>query len=244
VGTLTAAVAVLSRLPVRTSGEPGTGAAAFPLVGAAIGSVAAVPLLVVPPRDALVAAALSVVIMVVISGALHIDGLADCADFLAAPDPSSAERARLDPRIGAAGAAAITLVLIVDVASLAGLAATDRWQAAAGLVAACAASRATIATLARWQPHRPDGLGAWFADRTSAVAAVTSALGLAVVIGIASVAARSAVPAVAALAAVSVAGVALIGLGRAQSGLTGDAYGAAIELGLSAGLVAAVVLRP
>lgn len=234
---------MLTRLPVGASGEMGTGAAAFPLVGAAIGLAAAVPILVLPPRDALVAAALSVAVMVVVSGALHLDGLADCADFLAAPDPSSAERARLDPRVGAAGAAAIVLVLIVEVACLAMLAATDRWLAAGVLTVGCAASRATVATLARWVPHRRDGLGAWFAAGTSTAAAITSAVGLVVVVGIACLAGRTVVPAVAALAAVLVAGLALIGLGRAQTGATGDAYGAAIELGLSAGLITAAVLR-
>ena len=243
-GALQAAIAMLTRLPVGASAEIGTGAAAFPLVGAAIGAAAAVPILALPARDALIAAALSVVVLVVVSGALHLDGLADSADFLAAPDPAGAERARLDPRVGAAGAAAIVLVLILDVACLAVLAGTDRWLAAGVLVASCAASRASIAMLARGVSHRRDGLGAWFADGTSRVAAVASAIVLVVIVGIVSLAGRAAVPAVAALAAVAVAGPALALLARAQAGATGDVYGAAIELGLSAGLIAAAAFRP
>jgi adenosylcobinamide-GDP ribazoletransferase len=244
VGAIRAAVAMLTRLPVGASGEMGTGAAAFPLVGAAIGLAAAVPILVLPPRDGLVAAGLSVVVLVAISGALHLDGLADCADFLAAPDPSGAERARLDPRVGAAGAAAIVLVLIVQVVCLAGLAATDRWLATGVLIVAAASSRAAVATLGRWVRHRSDGLGAWFAKGTSPTAAIASAVGLGAVVAVTGLAARSLVPAVAALAAVSIGGLALFGLGRAQAGATGDAHGAAIELGLTAALVAAAVIRP
>jgi adenosylcobinamide-GDP ribazoletransferase len=244
IGVLESAIAMLTRVPVGASREIGTGAAAFPFVGAAIGLAASVSILALPARDALVAAALSVGVLVVVSGALHLDGLADCADSLTAPDPSSAERARLDPRVGAAGAAAIALVLIAEVACLAVLAATDRWLAAGALIVSCAASRAAVASLARWVPRRLDGLGAWFVGGTSTVAAVVSAVGLVVVVGLVCVADRTVVPAVWGLAAVSVAGLTLFGLGRAQGGATGDAFGAAIELGLSAGLIAAVVLRP
>ncbi|MEA2536182.1 MAG: adenosylcobinamide-GDP ribazoletransferase [Chloroflexota bacterium] len=235
---------MLTRLPLGPSGEMGTGAAAFPLVGAVMGAVAALPILALAPRDALVAAALSVAALAVIGGALHLDGLADCADYLAAPDPSSAERARRDPRVGAAGAAAVSLVLIVQVACLAALAGTDRWLAASALIAGCTASRATVATLARWVTHRREGLGAWFAEGTSAAAAATSAAGLVVVVGVAALAGRTVLPVVAALIAVAVGTVALVGLARVQSGATGDAYGAAIELGLTAGLVTAAVVRP
>ena len=135
-------------------------------------------------------------------------------------------------------------MLILDVACLAVLAGTDRWLAAGVLVASCAASRASIAMLARGVSHRRDGLGAWFADGTSRVAAVASAIVLVVIVGIVSLAGRAVVPAVAALAAVAVAGLALTLLARAQAGATGDVYGAAIELGLSAGLIAAAAFRP
>ena len=64
-------------------------------------------------------AVFAIAILALSTGALHLDGLADTADALAASDPTTAERARRDPAVGAAGAAAVVLVLMLDAAALA-----------------------------------------------------------------------------------------------------------------------------
>ena len=102
-------------------------AAHFPGVGYLVGAVAAgvfwLCLQVLPGTFApLIAAALSTVATVMLTGGFHEDGLADVADGLG----GSYERARAleimkDSRVGAFGAMALCLVLVCKVAALAGL---------------------------------------------------------------------------------------------------------------------------
>ena len=236
---MTAALSLLTRLPVRTDGSR-AGAAAFGLVGAVLGAAAAAPLLVLAP---LPGAVLALVVLAIASGALHLDGLADTADALAAPSADAAERARLDPRVGPAGAVAIVLVLGLDAAALADVATGSALVAAAVIVAAVSASRAaaTVAPFVSGRSPRP-GFGAWFAERTTrldAFAAVATSIVVAIAAGLV---ARAAAPAIAG-ATVLVAGViASLALGRLRGGLDGDACGSVIELSLAAGLVAASIV--
>jgi adenosylcobinamide-GDP ribazoletransferase len=243
-GTVRAAVGLLTRVPVTVPRTASTGAAAFPLIGAALGIAGAIPLLVLPARDAPIAAILAMIVIVGLDGALHLDGLADSADGLAASDPAASERARTDPRIGAGGAATLVLVILADVASLGLLAAAAPVFAAVSLVAAATGGRAAVAILAPWVPRRLDGFGAWFGSRTTPLAAAVAAIGLVAVAVAACLLAGSAVPGIAIVAGAVVAASVLVLLARAQSGATGDAHGAAIELGFAAALVAAAILRP
>jgi len=247
---MTAAIALLTRIPVRTDGTR-AGAAAFGVVGAVLGLAAAAPLLVFAP---LPGAVLALAILAVASGALHLDGLADTADALAAPNAEAAERARQDPRVGAAGAVAIVLILGADAAALAQVAGRSPFIAAATLVAVVAASRAA-ATVAPFVAGsvRP-GFGRWFAERTSrldAAAAVGTAL---VVAAAANLAVRIVAPvrvpapvgatfgpAVACLVALVAGGIAAAIVSRLRGGLDGDGCGAVIELSVAAGLLAASV---
>ncbi len=239
-----AAVTLLTRVPVGAPAAATTGAAAFPFVGAILGAVGALPLLLLPARDGPIAAIAVLAIVVVLTGALHLDGLADSADALAAPDPAGAERARTDPRIGAAGATAVILVLGLDAACLALLAGSDRGFAALAVITGVVAGRGAVAVMAPWLPRREAGSGAWFGAGTSREAAGIAGLGLVAVTLVAALLARSATPVLTGAVGFSASGVALIALARRQGGATGDAYGAAIELGLAAGLLGAALLRP
>jgi len=247
---MTAAIALLTRIPVRTDGTR-AGAAAFGLVGAGLGLGAAAPLFVFAP---LPGAVLALAILAVASGALHLDGLADTADALVAPNPDAAERARQDPRVGAAGAVAIVLVLGVDAAALAQVAGRSPFVAAAGLVAVVAASRAA-ATVAPFVSGsvRP-GFGRWFADRTSrldAAAAVGTALVVAAAanlavrivapVGVPAPLGATFAPAIAGIVALVAGGIAAAIVSRLRGGLDGDGCGAVIELSVAAGLLAASV---
>jgi adenosylcobinamide-GDP ribazoletransferase len=227
-----AAAGFLTRLPVGAVGDR-AGAGAFALVGAGIGTLGAVPLIVLGRPVPLVAAVLAIAIVVIVTGAIHVDGLADTADALAAPSPEVAERARTDPRIGAGGATAIALDLALAVACLATLAARDAALSAAAVVIAVTVSRsaAPIAAVvwARAGGAGQPGAGTWFVGRVgqaSVVAVVVTAL---LVVGVATVVAGPAATlgvawGVAAGAALS----AWVVLRRGQ--LDGDGYGALIEL--------------
>jgi adenosylcobinamide-GDP ribazoletransferase len=230
---MTAAIALLTRLPVRTDGAS-AGAAAFGVVGAVLGLAAAAPLLLLAP---LPGAVLALAVLAIASGALHLDGLADTADALAAPSGDAAERARLDPRAGPAGVVAIVLVLAVDAAAIASVAEGSQLIAAGVVVAAASASRAA-ATVAPFLAGRParQGFGRWFAERTrrrDAVVAVATALAVGLA---ASLAVGAVAPAIASLGGGAVASVIV---SRLRDGLDGDGCGSVVELSFAAGVLAA-----
>ena len=107
-----AAFGLLTWLPVRVTDATGPGAAAFALVGAVVGFVAAVPLVLLSlVGEPVLGAIAGVGLLAAVSGGLHLDGLADTADALIAPDAVGAERARRDPAVGPGGAATLVLVL-------------------------------------------------------------------------------------------------------------------------------------
>jgi len=123
---LPAAFAFLTRVPV--GGFPYTleelrwSSAHFPLVGAAIGGVAGGLMLLCNRAGSLAAAAVAVCGGLLLTGALHEDGLADTADALG----GASNREQLfiilrDSRIGVFGAAALCMALLLRVALLARL---------------------------------------------------------------------------------------------------------------------------
>jgi adenosylcobinamide-GDP ribazoletransferase len=234
-GDVRAAAGFLTRLPVGAVHREAVGAGAFGVVGAGIGLLAAVPLVLLGRPVPLVAAVLAVAVIVLVTGAVHIDGLADTADALAAPSPDAAERARNDPRLGSGGVATMTLALALAIACLATLAAQDPVLAAATVVVAATISRsaAPVAALAWSRTGRATsergGAGAWFVRLVGPpeIAAVVATSLVAVAAG--TVLAGPAIALGSALG-VSAGGAiaAWVLLRRGQ--LDGDGYGAVIEL--------------
>ena len=217
---LLGALQFLTRLPIRRSTcPPGEAAAYFPLVGAMIGVVAAgshwlLSRAVAEPINAL----LTVLVMVLLSGALHEDGLADCADaFGGGRSPDKILAILKDSRIGAFGA----LALIFSI----GL----RWQAIAqtgshgfeALAAAGALSRAAQVGLGWVARPAGEGSGRLFAltlTTPRALAAIVLAMALAAPLGV------IALPAV-----IGSAGLTLIArdyFERHLGGVNGDCCGA------------------
>lgn len=236
-GAVIAAISLLTRIPVRTDGTR-AGAWAFGIVGAVLGLAAAAPMLILAP---LPGAVLALAVLAIASGALHLDGLADTADAFAAPNPEAAERARHDPRVGAAGVVAIVLVLAVDGAALAQVAGFSAVVAGAALVAAASASRAVATAVPFVAGQARPGFGQWFADRTRPFEAAFAIAASVLVAGVAGLITQSVTAAVAGVAALMGGGLAAVILGRLRGGLDGDACGAVIELALAAGLIAASV---
>jgi adenosylcobinamide-GDP ribazoletransferase len=235
IGELGGAIRILTRVPMPAFRDWGTGAAAFGLVGAALGLVAALPVLALGGRLPLLAAVLAVGVLALASGGLHLDGLADTFDALAAVNPEAGERALKDPRIGPAGASALILVLALDIVCIAGLARAPA-AAAWALVLAVSVSRGLAAVAAPWVPRAERGFGAWFTRKTPRWAALVAAV-IPLVIAVA-----AGINGVISLAAASLIGVlTLVLFARRFGAVSGDAFGAAIELSFAAALVAAVV---
>ena len=231
-----AAATFLTRLPIRraTDDVDRTGAAAFVIVGAAIGFVGAIPLLLLGPRLPLPAAVLAILAITVLSGGIHLDGLADTADALAAPTAAAAERARDDPRAGAAGVAAIALDLLLGGSLLGAVTAADPRLATAGLVVAtagsrCAAPVAALTERAR-RMRRADGLGGWFAARVGPLDAVASVFTTVVVTVGAALVAGPAVVVVGTAAGLVVAVISSGAIVARRGQLDGDGYGAIVEI--------------
>jgi adenosylcobinamide-GDP ribazoletransferase len=257
---LLAAVRFLTRVPLgtgRASNVERTGASAFGLVGAAVGAVGAIVLVVLGGRAPLAASGLAVGAMAVVSGALHLDGLADTADALAAPGEAASTRARKDPAVGPAGAASVALVIIIDVGLLATLTENGTTGqlvrgpivAALACIVAAAGSRALPVLAIVLAPRDGKlrglpagaGLGGWFAANTgwrSALLATGSAVAVALAAAVASGRQSFLLGALCGI----VIGLLLGGwLAIRRQGLDGDALGAIVEVGFAAILVGIVV---
>ena len=153
------AIGFLSRLPVPKSvwtdfdGRVATTAHLFPLAGLVIALPAAFTLWLLMALDAdpLVAAVVALGVLTLTTGALHEDGLADCADgFGGGASRDRALEIMKDSRIGTYGAIALILSFGLRAATLSTLATELSPLAAAAIFAAIAPlSRAMMVT--HWQ---------------------------------------------------------------------------------------------
>ncbi|HEX9290042.1 MAG TPA: adenosylcobinamide-GDP ribazoletransferase [Anaeromyxobacteraceae bacterium] len=231
----------LTRLPLRAAevGERdlGRSVAYFPVAGLALGALVGAAAWAVRGHLApAVQAAMLVALLAWLTGGLHLDGLADVFDGLSGGhrDPARALAIMRDARIGAHGAAALCLLLLAKAAALVPLLErSDGWA----LIAFPVAARWAVVPLVVLFPYaRPEGLGKAFHENARAVQVAVATL-LAAPVAI-SMGVRAAAPIAAALAAALL--FALV-VQRRLGGLTGDVYGACIELSELAFLVAAGV---
>lgn len=239
---LAAAVALLTRLPAHAEAER-AGSWTFGVVGAVLGLALAAPVVLLGPVAPLAAAVLGLAALTIASGALHLDGLADTADALAAPTPDAAERARQDPRAGAAGVVAIVLALALDATLIGALVErSGAFGAALVAIAATGAARATAPVAARIVRDRVrPGFGRWFADRTSTADALIAAGSVLALTAAVWAAGAGLGPLVAALGALAAGSLATTAIAHLRDGLDGDAFGAVVEIAFAGGLLAALV---
>jgi adenosylcobinamide-GDP ribazoletransferase len=240
--SLAVAGAFLTRLPLRSGAtDDGLARAAplFPLVGAALGALIAAAAIgfaeVFPP---LLAGLLAVALELILTGALHVDGLADSADGLGGRNRGHSLAIMRDHTLGTYGGAALALDLAVKAAALGALAAAGAFGA---IVAALALSRAAALPLGWLLPYaRPGGgSGRLLAGQLGAASALG---GIALALLVAVAAAGATGLALFACAIAVTAGGGLLSR-RRLGGVTGDAMGAAIELSATVALVVAVALE-
>jgi len=222
------AIRYLTILPVpgRDDMDRGLGRAAawFPVVGLALGvllmGVDRVTTHLLPP---LLSALLTVTVWKVVTGGLHLDGLADCLDGLMGRDREHRLAIMRDSRIGTFGAVGLILFLMLEIVAVADLPPAQRWRV---LLAAPTVARAVPPLLARlFGAARSEGQGAAFVAGVRASGA-TVALAVAVLV---SVAVLGVIGLVAAALALLVAVVAAWLIARRLGGLTGDVLGATVE---------------
>lgn len=234
------AATFLTILPLRLTrpaGDLGAAAPWFPVIGAGIGALAGGVLLAAEPLFGIqVAATLAVLALVGVTGGLHADGLADCADGLGARGGGRERRLAVmrDPATGVFGLLALLAYVLLLIGALARLGGgVDTLRA---LVVAAAIGRwGALAHAATAPPARPDGLGAGFVVSPAAVAlSAVVPVALALVLepplhGLAAVFAG-------ALAAL----VTSLWARRMLGGRTGDTLGAAVAVGEVAAVLALV----
>lgn len=111
-------------LPVRPSPrEQGQSVACYPWVGALIGALLAAALPVVAGAGPLLGAALVLLLWIGLTGALHLDGLADCVDgaWAGHGEPARILAVMQDPAAGPVAVVALVGVLLLKFAALAAL---------------------------------------------------------------------------------------------------------------------------
>jgi adenosylcobinamide-GDP ribazoletransferase len=206
-------------------------AALVPIAGAVIGLLGAL-VLVLADRLAIAplpAATIATGFLVLLTGAMHEDGLADlCDGFGAGANRERKLEIMKDSRLGTYGAAALVLSMLMRIGTLAGLVATDLRLAAAVLVAAAAMSRtAGLLPLVLLPPAR--NFGAGFAAARPGAERLGVATLLALLCACLTLLAGASLPRlIAACMLAALAAYAIPALARRQiGGQTGDVAGAA-----------------
>jgi adenosylcobinamide-GDP ribazoletransferase len=174
------ALGFLTRLPVPMTAyddarSKASSLAWYPLVGLLIGLLLGVVAWLLRDTASLLSAGIVVAAWVVLTGALHLDGLADSADAWIGGlgDREKTLTIMKDPRCGPAGVVALVLVLLLKFAALASMHPAP-WSA---LILAPLLARASLTALFLTTPYvRGGGLGAALSSAPRNACAVALAI--------------------------------------------------------------------
>jgi adenosylcobinamide-GDP ribazoletransferase len=238
-----ASLAFSTRLPLapamaQTAKAVANAAWAFPLTGLVVGLIGALVYILAHRLGlpAWPAAALSVAATLVVTGALHEDGLADTADGFGGGDTRQSKLDIMrDSRTGAYGVCALVLSLLLRIGALASLADVSAvvW---ALLASHCAARAAMVILMWLLPPTRSDGLSHDAGSPTGESTAAAAMIALAVLLFCLHPL-RGVIAALALLAAVAL--MAWLAM-RQIDGQTGDVLGATEQVGEVVVLLVAV----
>jgi adenosylcobinamide-GDP ribazoletransferase len=222
------AFGLMTTLPFRlpadwSAGDSGRAAVWYPLVGLIIGALTWLAWtgasFVFSP---LIAGVITLVVWVLLTGGLHLDGLADCCDGLfATVTPGRRLEIMKDPHVGAFGVIGLILILFLKAAALASLTPSSGF----GILLAASLARWCILPAGLLPLARPSGMGSDFAagfQRPFILWSALIPLALAILLG-----RRGILSSVAGLgAAASVLWLAKSRIG----GITGDVFGMVVEI--------------
>ena len=238
------ALQFLTRLPVPlcdnpTESDTGRSLLYYPLVGLLIGLLLAATAWALAGAPAMLRAALVLSAWVLLTGALHLDGLADSADAWVGGhgDRDRTLTIMKDPNCGPVGVVVLALVLLIKLAALEPIASSREWTT---LILIPVLGRTALPLLFFTTPYvRPGGLGAVLAKyqrrRAGALVVLLTVIAVLLTLG-----------ATGLWLLLASAGVFL--LVRALmikhiGGTTGDTAGALVELIEAAGLVTAALVH-
>jgi adenosylcobinamide-GDP ribazoletransferase len=210
----------------RRNAAPGRGVVGlsllwFPAVGLLVGIfLAAAAWLASRVWSLPVAVALVLALNAAVTGGLHLDGLADCADgIFGGHMPEQRLAIMRDSRIGTFGVLALVLVLLLQFAALSMLS-SDSLRAVL-LTAPLLGRLAMVLCIQSFRYARPSGLGVWYKEELS-----PSILAGAVLVALALLTAVTGLRGVLLLPSLLIAIGAAAFASRRLGGLTGDVYGA------------------
>jgi adenosylcobinamide-GDP ribazoletransferase len=247
-------VTLLTVIPLRgpvTEPSRDTAAAAMawaPAVGLVLGGIAAAVLVVADhPLGAgpLTAAGLAVAALALLTGGLHLDGLADLADGLGSGQPAARAldiMRRSD--IGPFGIVTIVLTLVIQVGALSRAEAAGAGRGPVALIAAAVTGRLALTWACRRgvTAARREGLGALVAGTVRPVLAVGITLAvLAAAVSVVGTGSTGFTLPLAVVAGLAAAFVLQRHAVRRLGGITGDVLGALIETAATVTLVVAAM---
>ncbi len=226
--TLRTAFGLMTTLPVRlpddwSEGDSGRASVWYPFVGLVVGALTWFvwkgAMFAFPP---LVAGILALLVWVVLTGGLHLDGLADCCDGLLAS--TSVER-RLeimkDPHVGAFGVISLVLILLLKAAALSSFTSATSF----GILLAASLARWCILLAGLLPMARPSGMGADFKlgfQRAFILWGSIIPLAIAILLGMRGI--------LSTLVGVGAAGLVLRLAKSRIGGVTGDVFGMVVEI--------------
>lgn len=220
---LLSALALLTSLPLPPHSPKAANAAwAWPFAGLAVAMIASLPLALHLPAS--ITAAMILGVQAMLTGALHEDGLADCADgFWGGQTRERRLEIMKDSRIGSYGVMALLIVTLIRWSALTALIGQGAFWA---LIAAAALSRAPMALIMALLPNARAGGLSRAVGRPNLTIALTGAA-LAAALALPSLGLWL-IPALILIAAVTLA---LSLTAKAKiGGQTGDVLGAAQQL--------------
>ncbi len=237
------ALQFLTRLPVRLAGDLeaedlGRSLLYYPLVGLILGGLLAASAWLLSGAPPLLAGALVLTLWVALTGALHLDGLADTIDAWAGGRGDRERTLSLmkDPHCGPQGVTALVLVLLLKFAALAAILEAGDYLP---LILAPFLGRTALPLLFLTTPYvRPGGLGAALASglpRRAGTGVLIAAGALALFL--------AGAPGLLVLALTLAAFYSLRqAMKRRIGGTTGDTAGALVELTEAVALLAALLV--
>lgn len=226
----------MSRLPVPQRWSQGIdiehyvrGIVTFPWVGLLLGTLSGLVFVILQDWLGLPLASLGAVLgLALLTGGLHLDGLADTCDgvFSARPKERMLEIMR-DSRLGTQGGLALIFVVVAKILVISELALRGTSMIAALAAAAVAGRSAVVLLMYRQTYAREEGMGNLFIGKVTGWQTIWTLLG-GLVLCLLLLGTSAALAVVVTAILVWLVGVALR---RTLDGQTGDTLGAAIELG-------------
>lgn len=177
------AVQFLTRFPVRFTQAPseqeiGASLMFYPLVGLLLGVLLQATILLCSDLPDLLSAAIACAVWIVVTGALHLDGLADSADAWLGGYGSAEKTLAImkDPACGPAGVVSIVTQLMLKFSALYAI---IKLQALVWLFIAPSLARLAVVALIRFTPYvRKNGLGSLIVENAQWPATYCVSFGL------------------------------------------------------------------